>query len=181
MACSRGFAAARIYCLPSPCARLSRARTTTETLPLDRVVAGLGSLPDIVSGARFEVPVFKGVTLDVLGVRLYPWLRRPPPSLGLGDGVPMTDTPSEQNTSSPSSGSVSRSSRVQCSIQRLPAPTSTCVGNHPTRFHHDISGSPSLRLWRIADISDRLLIPAAAPIFGNVGDPLLRPAQPGRG
>src|SRR5262249_3388049 len=33
------------HCPPSPCARLSRARTTTGILPLTRDIAGLGSLP----------------------------------------------------------------------------------------------------------------------------------------
>jgi hypothetical protein len=34
-----------IYCLPSPCARLSRARTTTKAPPLERDIAGLVGLP----------------------------------------------------------------------------------------------------------------------------------------
>src|SRR5262249_31731813 len=33
------------HCPPPPCTRLSRARTTTGTLPLARDIAGLGSLP----------------------------------------------------------------------------------------------------------------------------------------
>ncbi len=45
MACPCGFATALIYCLPSPCARFSRARTTTEAPPLGRDIARHGSLP----------------------------------------------------------------------------------------------------------------------------------------
>src|SRR5260370_25127174 len=77
MALSCGLTVARTYCLPSPCARLSRARTTTETPPLIRDVASLGSLPASRAGARIEVPVFRGVTLDALGGRLCPWQRGP--------------------------------------------------------------------------------------------------------
>jgi hypothetical protein len=35
-----------IDCLPSPCTRLSRARTTTKAPPLDRDSTGLGGVPD---------------------------------------------------------------------------------------------------------------------------------------
>src|ERR1041384_8302522 len=75
MALSCDFEIARIYCLPSPCARLSRARTTTKTLPLVGDIAGLGSLPEFVSGAPIEVPLFMIGTLGAVGGRLCPWQR----------------------------------------------------------------------------------------------------------
>jgi hypothetical protein len=56
MACPSGFVAARIYCPPSPRARLSGAPTTTGALPPVRDIAGLGSLPRFASsalGSRF--------------------------------------------------------------------------------------------------------------------------------
>ena len=68
---------ALISCLPSPCTRLSRALTTTETPPLSRDVTGLGGVP-IHIGARLEVPVFTSRTLGVAGGQLYPWQYRSP-------------------------------------------------------------------------------------------------------
>ncbi len=61
-----------ISCLPSPCTRLSRAPTTTETPPLSRDVTGLGGVP-IHIGAQLEVPVFTKRTLNAVGGQLYPW------------------------------------------------------------------------------------------------------------
>src|SRR5262245_18574563 len=72
-----GLEVALTDCLLSPCARLSRARTTPEAPPPVRDVTGLGGLPRFAGrGARIGVPMFKGVTLGVVGVRLYPWLHR---------------------------------------------------------------------------------------------------------
>jgi hypothetical protein len=48
--------AALIYCLPSPGARISRARTTTKAPSLGRDIAGLGGLPGVsvpALGSRF--------------------------------------------------------------------------------------------------------------------------------
>ena len=39
------------HCPPSPCARFSRARTTTEAPPLIRDIAGLVGLPDFAGPA----------------------------------------------------------------------------------------------------------------------------------
>src|SRR6185369_6546948 len=78
MAPSAGFAAVPVDCPPSPCARLSRARTTTGTPPLVRDVAGPGQLAGLRRpGARIEVPVFMRRTRGALGGRLYPWQHGP--------------------------------------------------------------------------------------------------------
>ena len=46
------------------------------------------------SGARIEVPMFKGETLGAVGGRLYPWQHGPHAKSGRGGGVPMSGTPS---------------------------------------------------------------------------------------
>src|ERR1700722_860327 len=68
MASPCGFASVLVDCPPSPCARLSRAPTTTGTRPPVRDTAGLGGVPGFANpGARIGVRVF---------IRSNPWCVR---------------------------------------------------------------------------------------------------------
>src|ERR1700741_1476609 len=90
-----GLEVALTDCLLSPCARLSRARTTPEAPPLIQDITRLGGLPGFaMPGAWIEVHMFEGEPRDAVGGRLYPWLPRSLPESGSGKDIPMTGIPS---------------------------------------------------------------------------------------
>src|SRR5271156_2306050 len=85
MAFLSGADVVRIYCLPSPCARLSRAPTTTKAPPPARDVAGLGSLPAFAGPALVSgFSCSKEKTRGAVGGRLCPWSGRSPSDWELG-------------------------------------------------------------------------------------------------
>ncbi len=130
-------------CLPSPCSRLSRAPTTTETPPLIQDITGLGGSPGFATpGAWIEVLMFKGESRDAVGGRLYPWLPWSLPESGYGRDVSIMGTPSRYWSTtrlaqhSQPAGWVSGPYRGF--KRRLQG-----SGHPPRVLHHGISGSPS--------------------------------------
>jgi len=155
---------------PSPCARFSRVRTTTEAPPPDRDNAGLGGLPRFATrGARLGVPLFNGETLDALGGQLYPSPHGPTPESGFRC----------RRTRTGCTQSIRQDNRVLAantpesvvrSLQRLPSLTSTCAVVRAW-LHHGICGRPTssgpLRPFGSCRPSIRSWTTFAAPFYAR--------------
>jgi len=171
-----GFGTVLIYCLPSPCTRLSRARTTTEAPPPVRDIAGLGGLLGFACPAlesRFSCS--KERTLDALGGRLYPWQLWPRAVSGHGrrlahNGLTQSSDPNDQALTACSLA------RVAAFVQRLPT-TLQPARPSPRSLHHGTFGNPP----RTRNASSRAvkavrLLQAAVPISATFTAPFcIRP------
>ena len=138
MAFSRGLVAVRTCCHPSPCARLSRAPTTTVTPSPVRNVARLGSLPDSRAGVRIEVPTFKGGTLGALGGRLYRWRRGRADQYGSNQRAYLVEAHPVVPVQTTGLGPQPRLQRVGLSYSGL-----------QRRLHSDRTTIPSLSPWHL--------------------------------
>src|SRR5262252_5574904 len=138
----------RTHLLPpsAMCAALPRADYYGGSAPRSRHhrtwrLAGLR-----MAGARIEVPVFEGRTLDALGGRLYPWQHGLLTPSGYGWRQVHDGPTQSSDLRRPGSGCAARLRDV-ASIQRPRAPTSL-ARVFPRRFHHGTFGNPPRTLAR---------------------------------
>jgi hypothetical protein len=125
-----------------------------------------------------EVPWFKRLTLDAVGVQLYPWLRRPFAVSGQGVGASMSDARSRQEKDQPRSGNVSADAG-SLSLQRLPSLASGERKHRPLVFTMASTVARLGATCSLRTVKAVRLLQAAIPILATFTAPFYTRPDPG--